>query len=418
MPSPLTTTSGRRLPGGRLMARPSVGTARSRAQAWPIFARMNRDRESSERNSSVRSWPSSITMPKRSSRATDSSMKSSESRPSEPSTPLGSVVSRVISAARRGSNFSRSTTSPFNSSSTSFCVIAPTSLSRRASARVGSLRAPVKPRVLVAPAPRQLDRPGRRAVQPLAQVRERTRREALAAAGRRGGLAAPRRLEPQLALAGLQPEARGGLHQRPPRETPVTGVEIRALLEDLHHQQQRPVAAPLVQEPRRLVDRAERRRGPSDQDAVLPGHPELDGHLRGHHRRGGVREVRHAAPPLDELAVRRPVRGRGHVQERGPVSRDRLPRRLPIFKHRVDGRKSQQAFAGSPPEAVPRPVRSRERPDRGRPRARPLPAQEAQGADGGGAHQAPSSTSAPLQPPKPMEVLSMIRGRAARARPG
>src|SRR6266404_8834582 len=301
MPSPLTTTSGRRLARGRLMARPSVGTARSRAQAWPIFARMNRDRESSERNSSVRSWPSSITMPKRSSRATDSSMKSSESRPSEPSTPLGSVVSRVISAARRGSNFSRSTTSPFSSSSTSFCVIASTSLSRRATARVGSLGAPVKPRVLVAPASRQLDRSGRRAVEPLAQLRERARREALAAAGRRGGLPAPRRFEPQLASAGLEPEARGGLDQRPPRETPVTGVEIRAFFEDLHHQQQRPVAAPLVQEPRRLVDRAQRRRGPSDQDAVLPGHPELDGHLRGHHRRGGVREVRHAAPPLDEL---------------------------------------------------------------------------------------------------------------------
>src|SRR4029077_5285486 len=59
----------------------SIGrAARSRAQAWPVFARMNFDRESSERNSSVRSRPSSITMPKRSSRATDSSMKSSESR--------------------------------------------------------------------------------------------------------------------------------------------------------------------------------------------------------------------------------------------------------------------------------------------------------------------------------------------------
>ena len=37
---------------------PWIGTARSRAQAWPVFARMNRDRESSERNSSVRSSPS------------------------------------------------------------------------------------------------------------------------------------------------------------------------------------------------------------------------------------------------------------------------------------------------------------------------------------------------------------------------
>src|SRR5882672_6212907 len=185
---------------------------------------MNRDRESSERNSSVRSWPSSITMPKRSSRATDSSMKSSESRPSELSTPLGSVVSRVISAARRGSNFSRSTTSPFSSSSTSFCVIASTS--------------PITPRYRA------------RGIARCSSEAARARREALAAAGHRGGLPAPRRFEPQLASAGLEPEARGGLDQRPPRETPVTGVEIRALFEDLHHQQQRPVAAPLVQEPR------------------------------------------------------------------------------------------------------------------------------------------------------------------------
>ena len=149
--------------------------------------------------------------------ATDSSMKSSESRPSEPSTPLGSVVSSVISAARRGSNFSRSTTSPFSSSRTSFCVINATSVSRRAAARVGSLRAPVEPRMLSPPASRQLDRPRRRPRAPLAQIGERARREALAPPARSRPARPPRAdSNDERARAPLQPQARRGLHQRPP----------------------------------------------------------------------------------------------------------------------------------------------------------------------------------------------------------
>src|SRR2546428_208872 len=88
-----------------------------------VLERIQRERLSRERNSSARSWPSSMTMPKRSSMATESSMKSSESSPREPSMPLGRVVSAVISAARRGPNFNRSTMMALSSSRISFCVI-------------------------------------------------------------------------------------------------------------------------------------------------------------------------------------------------------------------------------------------------------------------------------------------------------
>src|SRR5262249_23778760 len=79
------------------------------------FPAMNRESVSNEAKCSVRSSLSSIAMPKRSSMAIESSMKSSESRPMEPSTPFGSAVDSFVSAARRGSNFRRETRIVFSS---------------------------------------------------------------------------------------------------------------------------------------------------------------------------------------------------------------------------------------------------------------------------------------------------------------
>src|SRR5207249_6303341 len=67
----------------------------------------------------ARSWASSITSPKRSSMASESSMKSSESSPTDPSTPFGSGVSRVTSDTRCGSKRSRVTKIVLTSSRTS-----------------------------------------------------------------------------------------------------------------------------------------------------------------------------------------------------------------------------------------------------------------------------------------------------------
>src|SRR5438093_6747585 len=90
-----------------------------RLHAEGSFPAMNRDSVSKEAKCSERSWFSSRAMPKRSSIAIDSSMKSRESRPIEPSMPLGSGVDSVVSAARRGSNFRRDTRTVFSSSRTS-----------------------------------------------------------------------------------------------------------------------------------------------------------------------------------------------------------------------------------------------------------------------------------------------------------
>src|SRR5207245_2326362 len=85
---------------------------------------MKRDSVSKEAKWGARSADSSIAIPKRSSIAIDSSMKSRESRPIELSIPLGSVVSGVKSTARRGSNLSRVTRIVLSSSNTSLGSIA------------------------------------------------------------------------------------------------------------------------------------------------------------------------------------------------------------------------------------------------------------------------------------------------------
>src|SRR5215470_7898545 len=72
----------------------------------------------SERKCGARSCASSITNPKRSSMPIESSMKSSESSPSDPSTSLGSTVARDSSGSRLGANLSRSTMMSLSSSST------------------------------------------------------------------------------------------------------------------------------------------------------------------------------------------------------------------------------------------------------------------------------------------------------------
>src|SRR5215470_4434979 len=72
----------------------------------------------SERKCGARSCASSITNPKRSSMPIESSMKSSESSPSDPSTSLGSTVARDSSGSRLGANLSRSTMMSLSSWST------------------------------------------------------------------------------------------------------------------------------------------------------------------------------------------------------------------------------------------------------------------------------------------------------------
>src|SRR5207249_3737778 len=97
---------------------------RDSSHAASVLAVMKRASVSNDRKCLVRSCDSSITIPKRSSIAIDSSMKSSESRPIEPSTPFGSVVSSVMSAARRWSNLRRVTRIVRSSSRTSLGSIA------------------------------------------------------------------------------------------------------------------------------------------------------------------------------------------------------------------------------------------------------------------------------------------------------
>src|SRR5262249_8257654 len=101
-----------------------------RLHAPAVLDAMKRDRVSNDVKWGARSCDSSIAIPKRSSIAIDSSMKSSESRPIELSMPLGKVVSRVKSTARRGSNLSRVTRIVLSSSNTSLGSITLPSASR------------------------------------------------------------------------------------------------------------------------------------------------------------------------------------------------------------------------------------------------------------------------------------------------
>src|SRR5262249_36828067 len=98
-----------RLDAGGERADDSESRDGDRLHAPAVLDAMKRDRVSNDVKWGARSADSSIAMPNRSSIAVDSSMKSSESRPIELSMPLGKVVSRVKSTARRGSNLSRVT---------------------------------------------------------------------------------------------------------------------------------------------------------------------------------------------------------------------------------------------------------------------------------------------------------------------
>src|SRR4029453_772530 len=99
-------------PPGARPRRRSLRRARSRfpSRHFPICREaMKSTRAPTDLKWGARSSWSSIMTPQRSSIPIASSMKSSESSPSEPSIPLGSDVCMVMSAARAGSNFSRST---------------------------------------------------------------------------------------------------------------------------------------------------------------------------------------------------------------------------------------------------------------------------------------------------------------------
>src|SRR5262249_36206554 len=181
---------------------------------------------------------SSITMPKRSSTPTDSSMKSSESRPSDPSTPLGSVVLSVISAARRGSKRRRSTTIVLSSSSTSFWVTALLLRGRscRARARRRQRFGPHEAGALAAPAAGEVECASRAGLAPDVQRGQRLAAQRLAeAAGERAPAASPvPGLEPDLAPAGLEPETGRRLDERRSGQPAAARVDVLALLEGLH----------------------------------------------------------------------------------------------------------------------------------------------------------------------------------------
>src|SRR5207245_357964 len=155
----------------------SETTDRDPSHRASVLAVMKCASVSNDRKCLVRSCDSSIRIPKRSSTAIESSMKSSESRPIEPSTPFGRVVSSVMSAARRGSNLSRDTRIVFSSSRTSLGSIALlVRLPREARAAPAPLaREPERGRAAARARQRQRDQ--RRAGQRLARPSARERLE-------------------------------------------------------------------------------------------------------------------------------------------------------------------------------------------------------------------------------------------------
>ena len=222
----------------------------------------------------------------------------------EPSTPLGSAVASVTSAARRGSNFSRATRIVLSSSNTSFGCMAPRSRCRQFRAN--------RPVVVNSIAARRAT-PGagdpRRAAAGLTGQRqrdERTTRQRAPGPRLRFRLeccARPVAGDGHAARSAHQHRARRcldqGRRQRPARPSP----QRLALVERLDREHERPVTAPLVQEPAGLPERVHRGGGPADQNDICARQTELDCDLGRERARSRVREVQGPRPPCDELDV-------------------------------------------------------------------------------------------------------------------
>src|SRR5467141_2942927 len=180
-------------------------------------------------------------------------MKSSESRPIELSMPLGSVVSRLKSTARRGSNLSRVTRIVLSSSNTSLGSIA--------------LLVPVESGAATAPLPRHADRTRGAVLAPERQRDQGRAGERLAGARPRQGperRGCPRRIVSRTQGAGYQQGAYRRCDQRAPHEPASARVELGAVLEGLDGEHQRPLAPTALEESRRLPEPVDRGRRSAD----------------------------------------------------------------------------------------------------------------------------------------------------------
>src|SRR3989304_2898235 len=285
-----------------------------------------------------------MTMPNRSSIAMESSIKSSESSPSDPSSPFGRVVSMVMSAVRARSNLRRATRIALSASRTSLRSM-PLHLNP-AQDSLGS--APYTPQT-------DVQRRGPRGSRPpqfdQGRAREGLAEPPLDSRGRwpSGTPAALFRVGKR-PRAGLQEGAGSSLHEGAPHEPTPAGLEIGALVEGLDGQHQCPLARGGGEQGGRVPEGGEGGRCPTQEDRVGTRDPELDGDL-GRHRAGGrVREVERRGPgPLDERPVRgaggRGGGGRWAAGQRGA----RAPRLLECFFSRGH---PEEAFTGHPPESV------------------------------------------------------------------
>src|SRR3990170_3004042 len=259
-----------------------------------------------------------MTMPNRSSIAMESSIKSSESSPSDPSSPFGRVVSMVMSAVRAGSNLRRVTRIAFSASRTSLRSM-PLHLNPAQDSLGSAQYTPqtdVQRRGPRGPRHSQLDQ---------GRAREGLAEPPLDSRGRwSSGTPAALFSVGKRPRAGLQEGAGSGLHEGAPHEPTPAGVEIGALVEGLDGQHQRPIARGGGEQGGRVPEGGEGGRRPTQEDRVGTRDPELDGDLG---RGGGVEERRSAAG------------------QQG--ARD--SRLLECFFYRGH---TEEAFTGHPPESV------------------------------------------------------------------
>ncbi len=198
-----------------------------------------------------------MTMPNRSSIASDSSMKSSESRPIEPSTPLGSAVSSVTSAARRGSNLSRVDEDRLELVEHFFGFHGPPRCAVVSAGRLLARSSSVDRGPTPAPGPDDARRSS-----------PACRASASAMSGPHASVSRPashrgleRRVRPAAhRRAGVTPCRARAARTPPPRPgAPATGQRARAhssahSVERLHREHERPLAAAVRQQPARLPE--------------------------------------------------------------------------------------------------------------------------------------------------------------------
>src|SRR3989304_2905703 len=216
-----------------------------------------------------------MTMPNRSSIAMESSIKSRESSPSEPSSPFGRVVSMVMSAARAGSNLRRATRIAFSASRTSLRSM-PLHLNP-AQDSLGS--APYTPQTDVQRrGPRGPPHPPLPPQPDQGRAREGPAEPPLDSRGRwSSGTPAALFSVGKRPRAGLQEGAGSGLHEGAPHEPTPAGVEIGALADGLGGQHQRPIARGGGEQGGRVPEGGEGGRCPTQEDRVGTRDPELDG---------------------------------------------------------------------------------------------------------------------------------------------